>query len=1132
MGKRILVAMLITLAGLYGQSFTGTLSGVVTDATKAAIPGTNVVLKSLTTGEERTAVSNELGRFTFSQLQPSTYSLTATRAGFQEYVRSGIALTTNQSLDLPVEMSVGQLGQRIEVASSAPVLDTQTANRSVSLDQQTLQELPLNARNPMGVAFSMAGMTAIKGGPAGTNDQGQSRFAMNGGRNTSVAVLVDGISVISGDWGGAVAMPGVDAVQEVQVIRNTYEAQFGRTGGGVVNVTTKSGSDKFHGAAYEYLRNDNLDANGFFNNKFARKQPEFKRNQYGALISGPIWKPKHLHGFFGYEAVRSGSPGSRTTTVPTELQRKGDFSRTFNGDGTLSTIYDPLTTKLDPARPGKYIRTPFPGNGIPSSRLDPVGLNVVKLYPAATDPGLPVTEANNFFKTTTGITDNNRYDGRVDWARNAMHTLFGRFTISRQNNLMPLLFDELSEPTNYRQPQPRFQVSFGNTFVLSPTLVVNVLLGGGRWNEQQISYAYGFDATTLGFPKATVSQFDVPVVPNFSIGDYNALGRHFHYKGIRNLFNSQVNVTKMLGAHSIKFGWSWELSQLNTVSTYGPNFSFTRFQTGGPDPDSRVAVSGNSIASLLLGFGSGGAFPRNPNPAASDPYNAWYLQDSWRINRRITFNYGFRYEIQGGRTERFDRLARFNYDVINPLSAAAKLNLKGGLEYVTGDQRGQWNTDFNNFAPRAGIAIKLTNNFVARAGYGIFYAKPTSLGPLQGTDGYSVSTPWVYSLDGRTPTDLLSNPFPSGSRAPVGSKDGLLTNVGFGAGGFHQIRPAPYVQQYSLDLQYEFKAGTLLQLSYSGSQGRKLSYGYSMQFNQLPDAALALGDALLQQVPNPFYGLIATGTLAAPTVQRGQLLRPYPQFTGVGMVDMPGASSSYNSATVELTRRFSRGASLIATYQFSKTLDNASENTGGEAGNDNARNFNNLSLERSVSAHNLPHSLSASFIYELPVGRKKAFGSNLNRAVDGVAGGWQISGVFKVDSGFPLRFTAPNNTFSLGGNQVPNVSDLKLANVDHPTIERWFNTEAFSQPAPYTFGNTPRWVSNIRVPHSNLWNLAASKNFTVTERVTAQFRAEFFNAFNYVRYDRADTTFGSRTFGQVTAADAARNLQFGLRLGF
>ncbi len=1123
-------------ATLVAQTFTGNITGMVTDPSNAAVPQAGITLTNTSTGETRSAKAETGGRFIFSQLLPSVYSLKVSHPGFKESVRSGITLNTNQTIEVNLQLTVGAISEAVQVSAQAEMLDTQTANQSMMLTTQAMRELPLNMRNPLALVHSSAGIVAARTGVSqSTDDQNHNRFAMNGGRHESVAVLVDGIPMAAGDWGGLIASPGVDAVQEVQVIRNTYEAQFGKTGGGVINMTTRGGTQTYHGSLFDFYRNDNLDANTFFNNRAGRALSEFKRNQFGGTVGGPILKAKRVYGFFGYEGLRTGNPASRQATVPTAEQRTGDFSQTLNPDGKLSIIYDPLTTLPNPAVANKFIRTAFPGNKVPSSRFDPVALNMLKLFSEPNQPGDRITGVQNWYSTGSSKTVNDRYDSRIDWSRSASHTLFGRFTIAKLRGDPAMLFQPAAETSSFAR-NPRYHVSIGNTFILSPTLVVNAQVGGGRWSEINFGAGRGFDLTTLGLPREVAAASDTDEPPTIGVGDYSGLGYSRYLNGVRNLLNAQVNVTKERGAHSIKFGWSIEKSQLNFTDANAPDFSFSRFGTGGPDPDSRVANSGNGLASFLLGFGSGGSLARRVRPASTDTYHGLYVQDSWRVSRRLTFTYGIRYEIQQARTERYDRYARLDFDIASPAAQFAKLpDLKGGLVYMDANNRGQWDTPYNNFAPRGGLSYKVTERLVARAGYGIFFARSNYASPISGTDGYSQTTSWLTSVDsGRTPMYYLRNPFAEGIRSPVGSGDGAMTNVGFGASGYQKVRPTPYIQQYSLDLQYEIRGNLLLELGYIGNQGRKLSFGYGVQANQLPDKYLSLGPALLEQVTNPFYGLVSSGTFAQKTVERGQLLRPYPQFTGVSITHMPGASSSYNAGAIRITKRFSKGTLINASYQFSKSIDNASEN-GSPGLVDGARNFNNLSLERSISSHDIPHSFALAFVQELPFGRGKKLGTSWPKALDLVAGGWQLSGIYRLASGLPNRFTATNNTFSYGGNQVPNVTNVPDAKVDNPTIDRWFNTQAFSLPAPYTFGNVPRWFPNIRFSRANNLDLSLSKNFKLTEKLKAQLRGEFFNAANHFQFGWADTSLNSRTFGQVSGGAPGagpRNVQLGLRLDF
>jgi Carboxypeptidase regulatory-like domain/TonB dependent receptor-like, beta-barrel len=1147
--------LLLLTCNIFGQAFTGNITGVVTEPNGAVVPGAKVTLTNTATGESREVKTNNDGRYSYSQLKPSTYSLKISATGFKEYVRPDILISTNQSVEIDVQLTVGSLTEVMEVVAAAPLLNTTTQTQSTTLDSRAVTELPVNARNPFVLVHSTAGVVAVRTGiSTATQDQNHNRFAMNGGRDETVQVLIDGIPATAGDWGGLIASPSVDSVQEAQIVRNTYEAQFGKTGGGVVNLVTKGGSREYHGTAFEYLRNDNLDANSFFNNLQNARNPEFKRHQFGGNFSGPIWKSKKLYGFFNFEALRQGTPTSRLTTVPTALERQGDFSQTRNRDGSQMVIYDPLTTRanpaFDPSRPTSatnfpFIRTPFEGNRIPTNRLDPVALNVLKPLPLPNQVGDPVTGFNNFFKTGTNTTSNDRYDVRVDWTASEKLSIFGRMTKARQDLILADLYEnELVEP-NRNDFNPRFHISLGATYVINPSLIANISIGGGQWTEKQISKGFDTDPTVFGLPSSLAGQFDVETPPVFNVSDYfgGGIGNTRHLIFARNVFNYQANLSKELAAHSLKFGWSLEYAQLNSIDFNSATFNFDRFFTVGPNADARnITTAGNSIASFLLGTGSSGNAPRSIAPAATQSYMSLYAQDAWRVNQRLTVNYGLRYEIQRGRTERYDRLNYFDFDVKNPIGDRAGMpNLKGGLVFVDENNRHQWEAPKTDFAPRVGFAYKLTDNLVVRAGYGIFYLATVNVGPV-GTQGFSTSTPWVSTLDGgRTPTNFLRSPFPNGILQGAGASAGLLTQVGLGISAFTRERPTAYMQQYSLDFQYQLGNSMVLELGYVGNQGRRLSYGYNFEFNQLADETLKLGNPLRENVPNPFFGVITTGTLAASTVQRGQLLRPFPQFTSVQIVDMPGASSSYNALVAKLTRRFSQGLTLIASYQFSKAIDNASENQAWEI-SDRARNFNNLALERSISGHDIPHSLAVSYVYELPVGKGKPIGDKLHPVADAIIGGWQVSGIYKFDSGLPLMFTAPNNTFSFGGSQHPNVSDIEAAGQGQTDfngsgdkkINRWFNTSVFSQPPDFTFGNAPRWFGNIRTDHTNNWDIAIGKNWVAVEKLRIQFRAEFFNAFNRVQFGRANTEISNAGFGQVRGLinTGPRNIQFGLRLAF
>jgi hypothetical protein len=828
--------------------------------------------------------------------------------------------------------------------------------------------------------------------------------------------------------------------------------------------------------------------------------------------------------------MRQGSPGTNVSTVPTALERAGDFSQTFNANGALSTIYDPATTA---AVNGVLTRSPFAGNRIPSSRFDSVGSKVVTFYPSPNTPGVQFTNGNNFVATGVTKTVNDRFDVRIDWAKSEKWTMFGRLTKAWQENVAPQFFGNGAD-TNFSDVNPRHQVVIGTTITPTPTWVINVLLGSGRWRENQNSPSQGLNATTLGFSPSLVSQFQAQTYPGFGVQNYASLFNRRFLNVPRETHNLQVNLTKELGSHSLKFGWLGEMARLNNTDFNTPEFSFNRGLTSGNPVTQTSNVSGNGIASLLLGAGASGSAPIGFATATTARYHGAYFQDSWRATRRLTIHLGLRWEAQLGRTERYNRLNNFDFEIASPLAAQTGLPLRGGLVFVQPGQ-GSWNTTWLNLAPRVGMAYKLTDKVVLRGGYGIFYPQ-TGGGTNQ---GFSTTTTWVSTVGGDginpNPAAPLSNPFPQGFTQPAGASRGLLTQVGDSVNAFSRHHPLGYVQNFSFDIQYEIAKGMVLEVGYTGSQGRKLLYGTGQQANQLDPVYLSRGAALDAPVANPFRGIITTGVLAGATVPQQRLLRPHPHFTAVNLSgDTPGASSSFNALVVRYNWQMASGLNLLTTYQWSKVIDNASEWQGWEVG-DTMRNFYDQRVDRSISAHDLPQSFVNTLVYALPIGKGKKFGSGMGGAANAILGGWQVSSVVRFSSGLPLGFTAPNTLANYGFQvQRPNVANLEQAASSNPTPDRWFNTAAFTQPGAYEIGNMTRWAPNIRFGPTRHADLAILKNFTIMERFKTQFRAEMFNMTNTPQFGRANTTVGSADFGRVTGTTnvGPRNIQMGIRIQF
>lgn len=1163
-GPVAIIACLAFLSGgLRGQTFTASLSGVVTDQQGAVIPNVEVEVKNTATNDVRRTTTGAEGTYTFTNLLPGNYEISARAQGFKSFVRRNITLLAGRASDLSFSLEVGQVSQTVEVTDTAVLLDTRSADHTATLTTSMVTQLPTNTRTPLNFVFALAGTTE---GPAGMTsashniDQMFNTFGMQGGRSGSSQVLLDGAPATAADWGGLMVSPTVDAVQEMQVVRNTYDAQYGKSGGGIVTLISKSGSSSFHGTAYNFLRNDNLDAAPWAVNRAGDTKGEFKRNQFGGNIGGPIWRSKNLFFFAAYEGLRepfTGSSGFRT--VPTERERQGDFSQSFNSDGSLQVLYNPFTTREDPNNPGTFIRDPFDpsceglapftpcaGNAIPPSLMDPVGRAVVNLYPLPNRQGEGPDEIRNFFLQGAGRVLNDKVESRVDWVRSDKHRVFGRWSQRvRQTNRQPCFYCNGAD-TEHSQTNPGWHLTLDNTFTPNPTWVVSVLLGASRWNEEQVSPSLGvIDAGDLGLDPA---QFQAPVIPQFQVGGYATLGNHKVRKFPRYTHSLQANATKQMTSHTLKFGWMGAVDLINNVDRFSAEMFFGRGMTSGPVAATDSATTGNSIASLLLGTGAGGSAPFNPDIAMSMRYYGAYFQDTWRASNRLTVILGLRYETQRAATERFNRLTYFDPAITNPLGAQVGLDLRGGFVYANERNRGAWPSDNSDIAPRVGLAYRLTDKLVMRAGFGIFYAPASAMITFDQPGqfiGFSTTTNWVTSVGGGgfIPNHLLRNPFPDGKNQPTGSAAGLLTAVGEGVGQIWPSGPHPtgYKQQFSFDLQYELRPGAAFEIGYSGFRARKLMFGEpGLNHNQLPTNLLSMGSALDEQVPNPFFGVITTGFLSGPTIARHQLLRPHPQFGGLNWTrSLPGATANYDALNAKFTHQIRGGLSLLATYQWSKVLDTGSEDFIGWAIGGQWRDYHNRRAEYSISSHDLPHSFVTALVYELPFGRGKRFGSGLSGVAEQVAGGWQVSSVTRFSSGLPVfPITAPNPNGAYGfGFSPPNlVGDPKL---DNPTPERWFNTDAFAIPDPFTIGNAPRYNSAVREEGAKNVDFALMKNFKA-EAFRIQFRAEFLNMFNTTQFGGGNQWWSNiqncmtcGAFGQVDGVrNLPRNIQLGLKVDF
>jgi hypothetical protein len=1164
---QFLIAALLLLSGkqAYGQSqVTASLSGIVLDPAGQSVSGAKATLNSPEKGFSRTFTTAENGLYSFTLIPPGEYNLEVEAPGFKRYRQDGVTLAAGQAADQNVNLSVGAISENIEVTSQAPLLNAENANIASDVSARQVAELPLNLRNVIGLAVlnssvSNAAELQIVGAPgiSGSADQDVSFLNFGGTFFNTAEYLLDGTWDTRLDWGGVIYVPSVDDVQEFKVQTNAFTAQYGFSSGNVVNIVTKSGSNGFHGDAFEFYRNSNVDSRYYFNNG---AQPDFHRNQFGGTFGGPIRKDKTF--FFGYyEGLRSATPATFVGTVPTDAERTGDFSALL-GAPTGQTdalgrpilagaIYDPFSTRTitagakDPvtgltATQTGYIRDPFAGNIIPASLMDTIAHSVAtgKYWPEPTGSGL----VNNFTAAAAAAAQSNEYSVRIDHNFSENDRVFGRWSQKFQSKInSPTYFGASNEGgPGVTAPNNRYSADVAYNHVFGPTFDMSVNFGVNRHVEQSTTQSFGFKSSTLGLP-AFIDSI-APSFPQFQPQSYAYLGAPVNldnYIVPQTIYTISPDFTKVKGKHTIAFGFSDFWAFLDGGHYANTTLQFQTTSTAGPNPQLAAAGTGDGFASFLLGVGSGtDSTGYNQFPAMRKHLLGWYVQDAWRVTPRLTLSLGLRYEIQTAPTERRNAQQYFDFTAVNPISSSVGFNVPGELVFNTNSNRSLYNTSYKNFAPRVSAAYQLREKIVLRGGYGVFYVPSYyNQGP---NIGYSQSTPWVTSLDnGLTPSSTLSgnaalglsSAFPNGQVPVTGSSLGGLTDVGFGLNPVvNPIRHSPYVQQWMLGAQYSFTNNDLLDISYVGNHGVHVLAQY-LEWNEFPVSDLALGNGLNAQVPNPFYGAIKSSGcgLSNPTVQKGQLLLPFPEYCSVTEAQPAAAGSTYNALQATYTHRWHSGLQLNVSYTYSKFMDDAQGSSGWAfpGSGSSVRNSYNLAAEHSVDASDLTHSLVINYTYELPFGKGKQFGAEWSKPMNAAFGGWQWSGILTTHSGLPISITpAQNNTGGFGFNQRPNIVSGVSPVPANQSIHDWINPAAFSQPDPFTFGDAPRFLSNLRAPSYFNWDMGIQKYWNFSENKRLQFRMELYNAFNHPNFFVPDSNLGDAGFGTINGAYPARSIQF------
>ncbi len=1158
----VIVALLALPVTLQAQTTFGSITGTVTDATGAPAPGVQIALTNIDTADKREMATNNDGIYQFVNLTPGRYRVEAEKAGFKKFSRSPVVVEVQTTIRIDFALEVGEVTQTVEVTAQTPLLQPETSSLGQVVSQRAVNELPLNGRNPLNLVAlvpSVVPQGQSMQNPNGTNPFGWGNYQIGGGMANQSATFLDGAPVNGGYINITALVPTQDSLQEFKVQTNNLEPEFGRFAGGVINFTTKSGTNEIHGTAWEYLRNKILNGNNFFDNKAGISRPAFTQNQFGFNFGGPVYIPKVYDGrnktffFVDYEGFRLREGQSFTETVPTAAERTGNFSGLMNSSGAQIPIYDPNSTVPDPTHPGLYARTPYPGNIIPNSLMNPTALKMQNLYPLPNTTGTAFTGVNNWIANGSVGGNNDETVVRLDQNISEKQHLFARYSYWSNLNL-PI------NPLGNGVCQDRCTETFStnnavldDVYTFSPTVIMNIEASYQRFSYDRTPLTMGYDLTQLGWPASLNSQVAFRDLPVPCISGYDPAGL-FCSQGAGSVIIDRNDddriagsITKIAGSHTMKFGGEFLRTTHNYAQTNTPTGIFN-FDQGFTSVDPlKPAGTGNSYASFLLGYPSGGGASTPALVAGQQLYSGIYAQDDWKVTKKLTLNLGLRWEHDGPWTERFNRLVYFQPTTPNPILQNAGLAYNGSIGLV--DSAGYGNRsailpDWKQFAPRVGAAYQLMSHTVIRMGYGVFWLPNDVAWDYSPNNNpvNSIGTPFVSSINGGlTPYNNLANPFPQGILQPPGRNPVYQQSLlGQGFTIPFPSNPYGYAQQWNFDVQQELGNSMLLDVAYAGAKGTHLPID-TPQLNQLPDQYLSLGSQLVHSVPNPFYGSVTQGSLAAKTVPYGQLLRPFPQYTGVGFAGAGIGDSSYQSLQVSFKKRFSNGASINVAYTFSKFISDTDTVTGWLEGGGvgGHQDWNNLRLDRSLASFDVPQRLVLSYVYDLPFGKGQTYLSHVNGFVNQIIGGWGMEGVTTLQSGFPLHFgTAQNLTNSFGGGSRPNIvygCNEGISGSAQSRLNEWFNTSCLSQPAAFTFGSASRTDPHLEAPGIANWDMSAFKNFPFGHdgRLNLQFRAEFFNIFNRVQFGYPGQSLGTPQFGVISnQANLPRLVQFALRFSF
>lgn len=1121
------------------QNIFGTILGTVRDPSGSPVAGVEVVATDVGTNQPARMTTNNAGYYEFPYLKPAAYTVRVSCPGFKTAERAGVELRVEDRTRLDFSLELGEVSTSVAVTDKIPPVQSESASLGQVVDDHIVQEMPLGGRNVFELAGLAAGVVVNPTAEDRVVAEGgfdSSDISIGGGRFRSNEYLLDGVTVMLPANNNHAITPTPEGTKELKVMTGNSGSQFGRTGGGTVNVVTKGGTNEFHGTAWEYFRNELLRANDFFANARGQDRGAFRFQMLGGTYGGPIRRDKTFF-FAEYQATRRQTPAQGAYTFPDQVQRTGDFSSTLVSTGQAVAIYDPFTTVAGPGGKG-YVRSPFPGNVIPRNRFDRLSAGLLGYLPQPNRAGDGPAHIDNFLYSGHNNTASDQGSMRIDHRFSDRHGIFGRVTrtVTRINS--PATLDSIADGNGDNQVQGYANGVINGTYVLGPKRVANYRFGWTRWCQNMTpTYLGRIKLAELGFPPYIPANAQLQLFPRISMAGYSRIGSSGPRRDANSVYAWVADYTEIRGIHTFKFGGDvrvYDVLPYNPAAPAG-SYSFSNAFTQGPDPQRAARGFGDGFASFLLGYGSG-SMDYVPAFAVRNGYFGFYASDDIRL-RRLTINLGLRWDYEQPRTERYDRFATFDFRRPFPVKVAALPELRGMLTHpgLDGYPRGQFDKATHNFGPHIGLAYRLRSATAVRAAFGIVFSPRIGYTSARnfGSSGADMSTQWVSSLDGVTPLNPFSNPFPTGVFVRSSSlPDQLLMGQGLTMVD-RNSKNNSYMQQWNLSVQQGLPGRWVLEGAYVGSRGIRLPI--AGQYNQLDPRYMSLGTELSRQLPNPFYGLVSTGTLAAATVTRAQLLRPYPQYLGISTYIQTAAWSQYHGAAFTANRRYGNGFTLIVAYTIGKTIDNGAGRVLGVTGlQPPIQNAYDLTSEKSLSQQDVSQRLVIGHTVELPFGNGKPLLSAAPAPIRAIVSGWVASGQAVLQTGFPLWLSSNGNSGVFSAVLRPNNTgrSAALSGDVESRLNRFFDTSAFTIPEPYTFGNTSRALPDARGPGRRNYNLGVSRRFHVRERVVLLFRGETYNLSNTPVFGFPGTKLGANNFGVISSAGGSRQMQLSVRAQF